>query len=175
MAQSKSEIRNQVRENRRLNPVNSNFDYLLEVPEVKQSEVIASFYPIEFEPNPISLNEELIKLNKVLLLPRINDGNLEFIKYDGNKLMKNGIFHEPEGIPFFGEINTVLVPALSVDRAGIRLGQGGGFYDKFLATTSAFRIALINENEFVKALPHEWHDQKMDAVALATGLVRIPQ
>jgi 5-formyltetrahydrofolate cyclo-ligase len=66
-----------------------------------------------------------------------------------------------------------LVPALAVDRNGYRLGQGGGYYDRFLTSTNAYRIAVINENEFLKSLPVEWHDQKMDAVALGGRLVRI--
>ena len=173
MSLSKSEIRNEVRAARKNHPVNSNFQFLLDVPEIIGAEVIASYFPTEFEPNPSQINSELIKQKKILLLPRINNGELEFIKYEGGELVKNGIFNEPVGLPFFGEINAVLVPALAVDKKGIRLGQGGGYYDKFLATNHAFRIALINENEFVKSLPSEFHDQKVDAVALPSGFMRI--
>lgn len=173
MARSKSEIRNQIRQNRKTNPTNINFDYLLELPEISKSEVVASYYPIDFEPNPLSLNEKLIAQKKIVVLPRINNGELEFVNYDHDNLIKNGIFTEPTGAPFFGEINSILVPALAVDKNGIRLGQGGGYYDKFLTSTSAFRIALINDLEFVKSLPAEWHDQKMDGVALSSGFVRI--
>ena len=173
MSQSKSDLRNKVRAARKNNPVNSNFDFLLDIPEIENSEVVASYYPTEFEPNLVKLNLSLLRLKKILLLPRINNDQIEFIKYEGGELNQKGIFHEPTGLPFFGEINTILVPALAVDRSGYRLGQGGGFYDRFLTTTSAFRIAVINESEFLKSLPTEWHDQKMDAVALGGRLVRI--
>lgn len=173
MSQSKSDLRNQVRAARKNNPVNSDFDFLLDIAEIADAEVVASYYPIEFEPNLLKLNLNLIRKKKILLLPRIINDQIEFIKFDGGELRRNGIFHEPIGLPFFGEINTILVPALAVDKKGFRLGQGGGFYDRFLTTTSAFRIAIINENEFLNSLPTEWHDQKMDAVALSGRFVRI--
>ena len=173
MSQSKSDLRNQVRMTRKNNPVNTDFDYLLDIPEIGNSEVIASYYPTEFEPNLLKLNSELLIRKKILLLPRIINSQIEFVKFEGGELNRNGIFQEPIGLPFFGEINTILVPALAVDRNGYRLGQGGGYYDRFLTSTNAYRIAVINDSEFLKSLPFEWHDQKVDAVALGGRLVRI--
>ena len=170
---NKSELRNQVRNARKVHPVNTNFEYLLTVTEIMKAEVIASYFPTENEPSPITLNEELINLNKIVLLPRITSNSLEFAKYSGENLTKNGIFNEPAGPKFNEEIQVILVPALAVDKTGIRLGQGGGYYDRFLPSTKAFRIALINEDEFVESIEADSHDQKVDAVALASHLVRI--
>lgn len=175
MSQSKSEIRNQVRNLRKNQPVCTNFDFLFGVSEIESAEVIASYYPTEFEPNTISINELLLQKKKIVILPRIKNNELEFAQYNGNNLVDNGIFKEPTGLSFFGDIDVILTPAIAVDQSGVRLGQGGGFYDKFLRTTNAYRIAIINENEFKKTLPSEWHDQKVDAVALPSGLVRISQ
>ena len=57
---NKSELRNQVRNARKVHPVNTNFEYLLTVTEIMKAEVIASYFPTENEPSPITLNEELI-------------------------------------------------------------------------------------------------------------------
>ena len=98
---------------------------------------------------------------------------MEFARYEGN-LVPRGKFHEPAGNVFIGEINVVLVPALAIDRSGVRLGQGGGYYDQFLIKTSAFRIGIIHEREFVKkALPREWFDQTVEAVATESNFVRL--
>ena len=67
----------------------------------------------------------------------------------------------------------MIIPALAIDKEGFRLGQGGGFYDRTLAKTKCWSIALINENELLEEnLPIELHDQKVNAAATATRIVR---
>ena len=64
----------------------------------------------------------------------------------------------------------VLVPALAIDRAGFRLGQGGGYYDRLLADVprhadgGPLLVAVVHDDELVDALPHEPHDRPVDAV-----------
>ena len=61
----------------------------------------------------------------------------------------------------------LLVPALAVDRAGNRLGQGGGWYDRMIPLTSptAPVCAMVYPDETVRVpLPVEAHDRKVDAV-----------
>ena len=67
MSQSKSDLRNQVRMTRKNNPVNTDFDYLLDIPEIGNSEVIASYYPTEFEPNLLKLNSELLAVMQLII------------------------------------------------------------------------------------------------------------
>ena len=151
--------------------------HLLDVPEIKNAKVITSYYPMFGEPNLISLNKALLDSGKVLLLPRIVNRKMEFAKIEGSlesSLVERGKFHEPAGPIFIGEINVVLVPALAIDQSGVRLGQGGGYYDRFLVTTPAFRIGIIHDREFVKkSLPCEWFDQKVEAVATESSFIRI--
>jgi 5-formyltetrahydrofolate cyclo-ligase len=168
----KSKLRAEFRALRNQFPGHDDYLYLLEVPEIQNAKVITSYYPLPGEPNLISLNDALIKAGKIVLLPRIVNRKMEFAKYEDN-LIKNGKFHEPKGHIFIGEIQVCLTPATAVDKNGVRLGQGGGYYDQFLTNTSAFRIGIIHDREFVKKLPHEWFDQKVEAVATESGLKRI--
>lgn len=64
------------------------------------------------------------------------------------------------------EADVVLVPALAVDRRGVRLGRGGGFYDRTLPLCgpNAKLVAVIRDAEFVDELPHESHDVRMTHV-----------
>jgi len=87
--------------------------------------------------------------------------------------VEKGKFHEPSGNIFIGEIQVCLIPATAIDKEGYRLGQGGGYYDQFLVGTSAFRIGIIHDREFVKKLPHEWFDQKVEAIATESGFKRL--
>ena len=56
------------------------------------------------------------------------------------------------------EISLVIVPALSCDRNGYRLGYGGGYYDRFLARTHAAAAALCAESRLTDVLPREPFD-----------------
>lgn len=60
----------------------------------------------------------------------------------------------------------VLVPALAVDRRGVRLGRGAGFYDRTLgsADPAAFLVAVVRDEEFVEQVPAEAHDVRMTHV-----------
>jgi 5-formyltetrahydrofolate cyclo-ligase len=69
-----------------------------------------------------------------------------------------------------------LVPALAVDRAGVRLGRGAGFYDRALplADPAARLIAVVRDDELVDALPAEPHDVPMThALTPSSGLVTL--
>ncbi|WP_319430499.1 5-formyltetrahydrofolate cyclo-ligase [Mycobacterium sp. RTGN5] len=61
------------------------------------------------------------------------------------------------------EADMVLVPALAVDRNGVRLGRGGGFYDRSLALCrpGAKLVAVVRDDEVVDELPSEAHDVRM--------------
>lgn len=168
----KGKLRKEFRELRNQNPGHDDYLFLLEVPEVKSAKVITSYFPMNGEPNLISLNESLIAAGKTLLLPRIRNHKMEFAKYEGD-LIQSGKFHEPLGNIFIGEIQVCLIPATAIDRNGVRLGQGGGYYDQFLVGTSAYRIGIIHDREFVKKLPQEWFDQKVEAIATESGFQRL--
>lgn len=172
----KSELRKKFRALRSELPGHDDYLFLLEEPEIQSAKIVSSYFPMPGEPNLISLNDALIKMGKTLLLPRIVNDQMEFVKYDGHKsqLIARGKFHEPSGNIFIGEINVALIPSMAIDNKGLRLGQGGGYYDRFLVKTSAFRIGIIHDREFLKKpLPGEWFDQKVEAVATESGFRRI--
>jgi len=87
---------------------------------------------------------------------------------------------EPAGPRFGTEVmegaDVVLVPALAVDGDGARLGQGGGYYDRFIASLDRLDrrpvlLAMVYAHEFVPAGTFEYHmlDRMVDGVVTADG------
>lgn len=79
----------------------------------------------------------------------------------------------PESI---AEATVLLVPALAVDRRGVRLGRGAGFYDRALpmADPDARLVAVVRDDELVDELPAEPHDVPMThALTPGLGLVQL--
>ena len=79
-------------------------------------------------------------------------------------------------------LSLVLVPALAVDKTGVRMGKGGGYYDRFLsglraAGNAAPAVGLVYDHEFAPA--HSWpadaFDQPMDAVLTPSGWTVLPR
>ena len=64
------------------------------------------------------------------------------------------------------EPDVLLVPMLAFDRAGYRLGYGGGFYDRTLAKLRALKkvtaIGVAYAGQEMDAVPHDAHDQPLD-------------
>ncbi|MGB7983172.1 MAG: 5-formyltetrahydrofolate cyclo-ligase [Candidatus Nanopelagicales bacterium] len=74
-------------------------------------------------------------------------------------------------------VRLVLVPALAVDRAGTRLGQGGGYYDTLLTRLDPGirAVAVVDEAELRPAgsLPRDEHDQCVGWALTPSGLVAL--
>jgi len=81
------------------------------------------------------------------------------------------------GVEAVARADAVLVPALAVDRAGNRLGRGGGSFDRALARVGPLvpLIALLYDDELVDRLPAEPHDVPVRAVVRPTrGVTPVP-
>jgi len=70
------------------------------------------------------------------------------------------------------EIEACIVPGLSFDYSGNRIGYGGGYYDRFLENFRGQKIGLTYEDLLVKDLPTEDHDVPIDKVITENGVVK---
>ena len=173
----KQELRKRFRAERSLRDLTESWTHIIKSEEFQSAKTIASYISYGDEPATKDLNEEILRNNKKLVLPRmLKDKNLEWIIWNGDqsRLVKAGKILEPVGEAIESdEIDIVIVPTLHATREGHRLGQGGGSYDRALANISAWRIGLIYSGELtVEPVPVEAHDIKLSAVATPDLIVR---
>ena len=177
MTNQKATLRDRARRERSQKFISSNFNVILKAPEIESATTIASYISYEYEPSTVEINEAFLRSGKVLLLPRINGDQLEWVKWDGDpaKLLTKKKISEPVGPAEtdLSQIQAIVVPALRIDQSGFRLGQGGGYYDRALTHVNAWKIGLVYAGELSsEVLPHESHDVPLDAAATPSIVVR---
>jgi 5-formyltetrahydrofolate cyclo-ligase len=141
---------------------------------------IAAFVGIRGEPATLPLLAALGARGVRVLLPLLRDDlDLEWADYDGDPehLLPGprGVLHPVGaslGLAGIAAAALVLAPALAVDAAGRRLGQGGGSYDRALARTGAPVLAVVFDDELLEAVPTQPHDRPVNGALTPTGGVR---
>ena len=148
---------------------------------------VCAYVPVGAEPGSIEMLDVLLRRANRVLLPvaRTTADNspvaLQWGEYRPGQLVaaRFGLL-EPAGpwLPAtaLAEASVVLVPALAVDRTGVRLGRGRGFYDRTLVSRNphARLVAVIRDEELLDELPHEPHDVPMThALTPGRGLVEL--
>ena len=136
---------------------------LLTAPEIERAQVIASFQSYGDEPDTFSLNEILRTQGKQIFLTRMNpDKSLTWL-HEGRQVSDEEL----------ASIDVVILPALAVDVRGVRLGQGGGSFDRALPLLPGWKVALIDSASLsVDNLIEEEHDVRVNAVATELGVTR---
>jgi len=82
-----------------------------------------------------------------------------------------GLLEPPPETPKLerGDIGLSVIPCVSCDRAGVRLGQGGGYYDRFFASGTE-RTALVCRRRLMRpSIPREPHDLAFPLVVTEEG------
>lgn len=69
----------------------------------------------------------------------------------------------PEPIDL-GLIDLILVPAMAFDIHGMRLGHGGGHYDRLLPAVKGYRLGLAFQEQVMDSVPSEPHDERVHAI-----------
>lgn len=133
-------------------------------------ECVAAYASFGTEPGTALLRAALRGRTEVLLPVLLPDGDLDWARDGGQLVPGPGGLAVPAG-PRLGTdavagCTLLVVPALSVDLAGTRLGRGGGAYDRALARASGRVLAALHEGELVPELPSEPHDRPVHGVVL---------
>lgn len=130
---------------------------------------VAAYASVGSEPPTYPLLAALQTAGKRVLLPVLrHDGELDWAAYDGRLVTGPRGLREPAGEPLgvaaVAAAGVLFVPGLAADRAGWRLGRGGGCYDRALARAYAPAYLLLYDDELLGTVPHEPHDRRVDGV-----------
>ncbi|BBA97828.1 putative ligase [Actinacidiphila reveromycinica] len=145
---------------------------------------IAAYASMGTEPGTHDLIDALHASGAQVLLPVLQpDNDLDWARYGGPGTLvraSRGLL-EPSGdrlgLQAVTAANAVLLPGLAVDRQGVRLGRGGGSYDRVLerlASAGARPVlaVLLYAHEVVDTVPREPHDHLVDAAVTPDGVLQ---
>lgn len=150
----------------------------LALEEVAAAETILLYCSMGAEPDTAELIEALLARGKRIALPRCLSGRqMETRLYTAEVPLiqhRYGMMEPGEAHPLVGpeEIDLALVPALAYDICCMRMGRGGGYYDRYLAAFPGRTVGLCRDVLLQKTIPAESHDRPVDLVLTETRLFR---
>ncbi len=138
----------------------------------KNAQTIYGYLPYNQEVRTVPMLEQALKDGKRVAVPKVCGDEMKFIYLTDLSLVEKGYAGIPEPIadgPVAGDPTAlVLMPGLAFDPKGNRMGYGGGFYDKFLASEPEHpTLALCYAFQMLPALETEAHDIPVDYVLWA--------
>ena len=150
-------------------------DLIAALPEFAACRCLLAYAAVGSEVSLKHLLERAKALGKTVCLPVCGEnGAMEAAALGGELTPGRFGIPEPRGALVPPEaLDLVLVPGLAFDRDGGRLGQGGGYYDRYLTRTRALRLGVAYADCIVPAVPRETHDLLMDALVCEAGHIRI--
>ncbi|WP_079125335.1 5-formyltetrahydrofolate cyclo-ligase [Streptomyces lushanensis] len=156
----------------------------LELPELARARTVAAYVSVGREPGTRALLDALRTRGVRVLLPVLMaDNDLDWAPYEGAERLvraRRGLL-EPDGVRLGPDAvldaEAVLLPGLAVDGRGMRLGRGGGSYDRVLgrlaeAGAEPALAVLLYDDEVVARVPEEPHDRPVRAVVTPGGVLR---
>lgn len=155
------------------------FSAFLCLPELEQAHTIFLFYGLGTEPDTARLFAPLLACGKRIALPRmLPERQMETRQFCPDRPLTEHPFGIPEPdecCPLLApeDIDLVLVPALCYDRQGVRLGMGGGYYDRWLNRYHGPTVGLCRQALLQDKLPAQPHDRPVGVVITPTETIRI--
>lgn len=154
--------------------------HLFEEPCIHTAHCVALYVSVRHEMATHKCIEALWEKGITTLVPRCDPtkpGYMDFITLRDWAELETGCFGLREAamsVPAATQIPDVLVmPALAIDAKGHRLGQGGGYYDRFLmqeAWGAVPRIAFVYSFQVIEQIPRLNHDYMVQAIAHEGGV-----
>jgi len=140
---------------------------------------VGFYWPFKGEFDPRPLARELVAGGTAMALPTVVQPKtpLEFRRWTPGIEMEIGVYNIP--FPKARDVlmpELLLVPLVGFDGAGFRLGYGGGYYDRTIASYPArpYALGIGYELSRLETIYPQAHDLAMDVIVTEIGLWRRP-
>lgn len=142
---------------------------------ISSAECIALYKAVNGELPCEGIARFFMENGRVVCYPRVKGDTMDFYEVkDQDKDLTKGAYGIPEpksGMRkiYPGDIDLMIVPAVAYNEEGGRLGQGGGYYDRWLSNAdkegkAPYTIGVCYDFQLYSALPVEKHDRAVDCV-----------
>lgn len=141
----------------------------------RAAKTVLLYAPLEGEIDLLPLISLCRRQGKAVGFPRCGkERTLTFhLLEDGQKLLKSGNgIPEPSADAPLCQLNSqtlCILPGLSFNRQGDRLGYGGGYYDRFLAEFPGVTVGAVYEKLMTEEIPTEPHDRAVELIVTERG------
>ncbi len=146
---------------------------LRELEIYKKAKSVFVFISYKSEVDTRGIIEDILADGKKLLVPLVKGSEMIAVEVKGIDDLepnKMGIL-EPKSGDEVTDVDLTITPGLAFDKAGFRLGYGGGYYDKFFAKVDTIRMGIGYSDQYVESLVHEDYDKALEYLLTEEGLI----
>lgn len=149
---------------------------LLNLPVVQAASTIFSYVSTAEEVATGAFIDACVARGQTVLVPRIVDRNsmyaLRFSGWDSLRSGAMGIMEPPMGEDWLADVDCAIVPGLAFSHDGLRLGYGGGYYDRWLAQhPETCSLGVCFGELLVSTLPAAEYDRAVTMIVTAERII----
>ena len=156
---------------------------LVDRPEWSAARTVMLFAPMPEEPDVWPLADRVLKEGRMLALPRFDVARGEYqaavVRNLAREVIRGsfGIREPASECPVWpvNELDFVLVPGLSFDARGRRLGRGKGYYDRLLGSVGGTACGVAMDWQVLPDIPVEPHDRGVDCILTPSRWLVMPR
>ena len=152
--------------------------HLQALPVWRTARTVMCYMSCAKEPDTTALLQAVLGSGRTLCLPRQQElpGHMEALKVAALFALQpgpHGILEPPKGLPVAEpeQIDLVVAPCLAAAPGGVRLGHGGGYYDRFLTRVRGSTAVFCPDLAVFPSLPCGPLDVPVDRVITEKGVL----
>ena len=134
----------------------------------KESKCIYCYMAIQNEVDLSLVIRDALLADKTVAVPKVvnKNGQMYFAAINKNDKFENGLYNipEPSNTEIAPSADLILVPGVVFSTKGERIGQAGGFYDRYLRNSSCHSIGVAYDFQVFDEIPTELHDVPVNEI-----------
>ena len=166
---------------------------VVSLPEIRAAKAVACYVSVRSEVATTRILRELLARGTLVAVPALVRAHgdpgtdepgawrMQFARLQHPWGLKTGALGIPEPVQPWEDVDgdrldAIVVPGVAFTRDGARLGNGGGYFDRYLAQhPKARRIGIAFAEQVVERIPHEPHDAPLDVLVTDAETLRFPR